>query len=68
MNLEETLATLESLGDEKRRALNVKNGAGKAKQFGVAMGDLRALAKKIKAPPETQWTPIWINEMVRRQR
>lgn len=30
MNLEETLAVLESLGDEKRRALNVKNGAGKA--------------------------------------
>lgn len=48
MNLKETLAKLESLGEEKRRAWNVKNGAGKAKQFGVAMGDLRALAKKIK--------------------
>lgn len=48
MNLEETLATLESLGDEKRRASNIKNGAGKAKQYGVAMGELRALAKKIK--------------------
>ena len=48
MNLKEALAKLESLGDEKRRAFNVKNGAGKAKQFGVAMGDLRALAKKIK--------------------
>src|SRR3972149_7977233 len=48
MKLKETLAKLESLGDEKRRAYNVKIGAGKAKQFGVAMGDLRALAKKIK--------------------
>jgi 3-methyladenine DNA glycosylase AlkD len=48
MNLKETLAKLESLGDEKRRAYNVKNGAGKMKQFGVAMGDLRTLAKKIK--------------------
>ena len=48
MKLKETLAKLESLGDEKRRAFNVKNGAGKAKQFGVAMGDLRTLAKKIK--------------------
>jgi len=48
MNLKEALAKLESLGDEKRRAYNVKIGAGKAKQFGVAMGDLRALAKKIK--------------------
>ena len=48
MNLKETLAKLESLGDEKRRAFNIKNGAGKMKQFGVAMGDLRTLAKKIK--------------------
>lgn len=48
MNLKEALAKLESLGDEKRRASNIKNGAGKLKQFGVAMGDLRALAKKIK--------------------
>jgi hypothetical protein len=42
MTLKETLAKLESLGDEKRRAFNIKNGAGKLKQFGVAMGDLRA--------------------------
>jgi 3-methyladenine DNA glycosylase AlkD len=48
MRLKETLTKLESLGDEKRRAYNVKLGAGKAKQFGVAMGDLRTLAKKIK--------------------
>ena len=52
MNLKETLAKLESLGDEKRRAFNIKNGAGKMKQFGVAMGDLRALAKKIKTNHE----------------
>jgi len=52
MNLKETLAKLESLGDEKRRAFNIKNGAGKMKQFGVAMGDLRALAKKIKTDHE----------------
>lgn len=48
MNLKEALANLESLGNEKRRAFNIKNGAGKTRQFGVAMGDLRALAKKIK--------------------
>ena len=48
MNLKEALAKLESMGDEKRRAYNVKHGAGKAKQFGVATGDIRALAKKIK--------------------
>lgn len=48
MTLKEALTKLESLGDEKRRAWNIKNGAGKLKQFGVAMGDLRTLAKKIK--------------------
>jgi len=52
MNLKETLTKLESLGDERRRAFNIKNGAGKMKQFGVAMGDLRALAKKIKTDHE----------------
>ena len=52
MNLKETLTKLESLGDEKRRAFNIKNGAGKMKQFGVAMGDLRTLAKKIKTDHE----------------
>ncbi len=48
MNLKEALAKLEALGDEQRRAYNVKSGAGKIKQFGVAMGDIRALAKTIK--------------------
>lgn len=48
MNLKEALAKLESMGDEKRRAWNAKHGLGKMKQFGVATGDIRALAKKIK--------------------
>jgi 3-methyladenine DNA glycosylase AlkD len=48
MNLKEALANLESMGNEKRRAFNIKHGAGKAKQFGVATGDIRNLAKKIK--------------------
>ena len=48
MNLKEAMAKLESLGDEKRRAYNIKIGAGKLKQFGCATGDIRALAKKIK--------------------
>jgi len=52
MNLKEAMAKLESLGDEKRRAWNVKSGAGKAKTFGCATGDIRTLAKKIKADHE----------------
>jgi 3-methyladenine DNA glycosylase AlkD len=54
MNLKEALATLELMGNEARRAYNLKPAPhgippGKLKQFGVAMGDLRKLAAKIKS-------------------
>lgn len=48
MTLEETLAELESLGNEKVRAHNKKTGAGD-NQFGVLLGDIRKLAAKIKS-------------------
>ncbi len=51
MTVEETLAELEALGTEKTRALNMKWGAGK-NQFGVKLGDLRKVAKKIKSDHE----------------
>jgi hypothetical protein len=47
MTLKDTLAQLESLGNEKVRAQNRKNGAGD-NQFGVRLGDIRKLAVKIK--------------------
>lgn len=47
MTLKETLAKLEAIGDEKRRAHNAKYGAGD-NQYGVKLGDIRKLAKKIK--------------------
>jgi 3-methyladenine DNA glycosylase AlkD len=47
MTLEETLTQLKALGTDKMRAQNSKNGAGE-NQFGVRLGDLRVLAKKIK--------------------
>lgn len=47
MNLQETLSTLEALGDEKVRKQHIKNGA-RENLFGVKMGDIRTLAKKIK--------------------
>ena len=47
MTLKAALAQLESLGNEKVRAQNRKNGAG-ANQFGVRHGDIRKLAAKIK--------------------
>ena len=45
--LKETLKQLESLGNAAVRAQNAKRGAGD-KQYGVARGDLRKLANKIK--------------------
>lgn len=47
MTLKETLAQLEALGDERVRAHNRKHGAGD-NQFGVRLGEIRKLAKKIK--------------------
>jgi len=48
MTLKDTLAQLESLGNEKVRAHNKKYGAGD-NQFGVKMGDIRKVGAKIKA-------------------
>lgn len=48
MNVTEVLAQLESLGDAARRAHNTRAGAPDD-QFGVKLGDIRAIAKKIKA-------------------
>ncbi len=53
MTLEAVLTTLESMGNETRRTHNARIGpdgtAPPANQFGVPMGDIRTLAKKIKA-------------------
>lgn len=47
MTVKEVLAKLESLGDEARRKHNLKMGAPD-NQFGVKLGDIRAIAKTIK--------------------
>ncbi len=62
MNLEETLTELEALGNDKMRAQNSKNGAGE-KQFGVRLGDIRKLAKTIKADHELALA-LWETENV----
>lgn len=51
MKAKEILAQLEALGDEKMRAQNKKRGAGD-NQFGVKMGDIRNIAKKLKTNHE----------------
>ncbi|MCW5878471.1 MAG: DNA alkylation repair protein [Anaerolineales bacterium] len=47
MTAKEILKELESLSDSKTKALNTKNGIWD-NQFGVKLGDLRILAKRIK--------------------
>jgi 3-methyladenine DNA glycosylase AlkD len=51
MNVKEILAQLQSLGDDARRKHNIKSGAP-VNQFGVKLGDIRAIAKKIKTDHE----------------
>lgn len=51
MTVKEILARLESLGDDARRAHNKKAGAPD-NQFGVKLGDIRAMAKEIKSDHE----------------
>jgi 3-methyladenine DNA glycosylase AlkD len=51
MTVKEILAQLKSLGDEARRKHNTKAGAPD-NQFGVKLGDIRAVAKKIKSDHE----------------
>jgi len=48
MTAEQVLKQLKALGTEKMRAQNRKHGAGE-NQFGVRLGDIKALAKKIKS-------------------
>lgn len=48
MSLEKVIAQLKSLGDEKVRARNRRNGGG-VNQFGVPLGEIRKVAARIKS-------------------
>ncbi|MBI1299502.1 DNA alkylation repair protein [bacterium] len=60
--LKETLAQLESLGNEKVRAMHKKNGAGD-NQFGVRLGDIRKVAAEIKSDDELAMA-LWETENI----
>ena len=65
MTVTEILTQLEALGTEKMRAFNAKNGAGD-NQFGVKMGDIRVLAKKIKSNHELA-LELWATNIIEAQ-
>lgn len=62
MTLKEILAQLKALANEKMRAHNSKHGAG-PNQFGVKMGDIRTLAKEVKAN-HTLALELWDTENI----
>ncbi|MCI0586706.1 MAG: DNA alkylation repair protein [Planctomycetes bacterium] len=57
MTLETLMSQLESLGDESTRRIYARQGGGD-RLFGVRMGDLRGLAKKIKTNHPLA-LPLW---------
>jgi 3-methyladenine DNA glycosylase AlkD len=60
LTLKAILKELESLGDEKMKAQNAKSGIGD-NQYGVKLGDLRKVAKKIKTNHELS-LQLWDTE------
>ncbi|MGZ8557046.1 MAG: DNA alkylation repair protein [Chitinophagaceae bacterium] len=62
MTLKETLAMLKTFSNEKMWAHNSKHGAGN-NQFGVKLGDIRTLAKKIKTN-HTLALELWDTENI----
>lgn len=63
MTVKEILYQLQSLGDASRRAHNIKYGAAKDNHYGVKMGDIRKLAKKIKTNHELA-LELWDTQIV----
>jgi 3-methyladenine DNA glycosylase AlkD len=66
MTVQEILAQLKSLGNEKMIAHNIKYGATPDNQYGVKMGDIRKVAKKIKADNKLA-LELWESNIVEAQ-
>lgn len=58
MTLKQTLAQLKSLGNEKMRAQNKKNGA-RDDQYGVLLGDIRKVADGLKGNQHELALALW---------
>jgi len=63
MTIQETLSKLKSLGNEKMRLHNKKNGAGD-NQFGLKMGDIRTVANTIKKKDNELARALWKTENI----
>lgn len=67
MTVKQILSDLESLGDEKRKAHNVKHGISADLQFGVKMGDIRKVAKKYKKAEKNVAIELWNTRILEAQ-
>jgi 3-methyladenine DNA glycosylase AlkD len=67
MTTQQILSELEALGNEKVKAQNMKRGATPDNQFGVKMGDIRKVAKKVKKTDKQLATELWNTNIIEAQ-
>ncbi|MFC4874308.1 DNA alkylation repair protein [Negadavirga shengliensis] len=67
MTTKQILAELKALGSEKMKAHNIRHGASESNQFGVKMGDIRKVAKKIKTADKDLALTLWDTQIIEAQ-
>jgi 3-methyladenine DNA glycosylase AlkD len=67
MTTQQILTELQSLGNEKMKAHNIKRGAAADHQFGVKMGDIRKVAKTYKKADKKLALELWKTHIIEAQ-
>ena len=67
MTAKEILTELQALGSEKLKAQNIKKGAPSDNQYGVKMGDIRKVAKKVKKADKSLARELWNTNIMEAQ-
>jgi 3-methyladenine DNA glycosylase AlkD len=67
MTVKEILTELQALGSEKLKAQNIKKGAPSDNQYGVKMGDIRKVAKKVKKADKSLAIELWNTNIMEAQ-
>lgn len=66
MKVDAILKKLQSLGNERMKVLNARNGAG-PNQYGVKMGDIRKVGKKVKSADKNLAIELWNTQIIEAQ-